>query len=102
MTLTRSLYALSILAGVFAVWAVAAAIRLRRRMSKNLQRLTWIKTEARRAVDLVNSNDEGRVITGLQTLAAINERSARLAALQRIAELAKSENAVVAAHATRT
>lgn len=96
------LYVISAAAIVATLWLVVSAVRAGRAAQKKQQQLTWIYEEARRALNMVNSDNEDRVVTGLQMLCALNEPESRLAALHRIAELTKSDNPTVAETAETT
>ena len=100
--LTVVIYACSCVALAFAVWVVVSAYRVRRKTIDRKQQLQWIREQSGRALEMVNSDNEMHVITGLQTLTALKEPQSQLAALTRVVELTKSQNPAIAEHAEAT
>jgi hypothetical protein len=99
---TTVIYVSSAAALLLAVWVVVSAFRVRRHTRLKEQQLDWIRQQSVRALEMVKSSDDSQVIAGLQTLSALKERKSRLAALNRVVELTKSENPAVAEHAEAT
>jgi hypothetical protein len=87
---------------LIAVWFVWSAARIYRNIRKTRDDLKWVHQQADRAVRQVNSTDRDSVLTGLQTLGALHVQNARLRVLNRVATLAKSDDDVVAKHASNT
>jgi hypothetical protein len=99
---TAFIHVLSAIAFVAAIWIAISAARMKRDINRARARLRWIQEEAQRAVQLLESRDRDRIMTGLQTLVALNVPEVRLEALQKIAALAKSADPAVAACASDT
>src|SRR5262245_47118804 len=99
---TEVIYLVSAGALILAMWVVASALRVRNQTHQKEQQLAWIRTQSVRALQMVNSRDTSQVIAGLQTLSALKERHSRLAALNRIVELTRSDNPEIAQHAETT
>ena len=96
------LHALSAVVLLASAWIAVSALRMKREIRNKEERLAWLQDEAVRAVMLLQSQDAGRILTGLQTLGALNVREARLQALQTIAALVHSNDPAVAACASDT
>jgi len=93
------IHVISALVLAAAAWVAVSALRMKRDIDRKQKQLTWIHGEASRALEQLSSKDSSKVLTGLQTLGALNVRDVRLEALQKIAVLAHSENPTVAKRA---
>jgi biopolymer transport protein ExbB/TolQ len=85
---------------VVTIYYVLEIFRLRSEATRKYQDVEWNLRQLSRALDLIRSDDENEIFTGLEILYALNHPS-RLRALPRLAELAANSNPRIARQARK-
>jgi hypothetical protein len=85
---------------VITIYYVLEIFRLRSEARRKYQDVEWNLGQLSRALNLIRSNDENDIFTGLEILYALNH-PARLRALPRLSELAANSNPRIARQARK-
>ena len=94
---------LGIVAGLLLGVALAlVAYRFRREAKRKRDDVKWFIDLLGQALEDINTEDVDKILAGLQILTYINDPTARLKALPRLAELAQHPNPLVARQARVT
>lgn len=96
------IYLASAVVFLLAVFLAHTAYRVRREAKKKREDVKWLLEQLERALDDIKSEDEDRILGGLQTLTYLNDAATRLKSLPRLAELAQSNNQLIARQAEVT
>jgi hypothetical protein len=87
---------------LLAVVLAYAVYRMRREADKRRGDVKWLLEQLERALVDIESDDEDKILRGLQMLTYVNDSTARQKAFPRIAKLAQDPNPLIARQACVT
>lgn len=77
-------------------WSVRRTYQLTKLTQEKAE---WAYSQSVRALDQLHSDDTDKILAGLQTIVMLNDFEIRVTAFARLAELARSDNALIRHHA---